>query len=75
MTVARLEIQVRETDRATSPLARWVMRLERMPPGQTARIITPIAISGRNGRLEARANAQSGSSRSWPISPAAAALG
>ena len=47
--VIKLLIAVSETDNAVSPFDRWVIRFEVGPPGQAAKIISPIAISGGRG--------------------------
>ena len=45
-TVITEEHAVSVMDRAESPLARWVIKLEVAPPGHTAKIISPTASSG-----------------------------
>ena len=47
--VIRLLKAVRETESAKSALAIKLIKLEVGPPGQAAKIITPIAISGCTG--------------------------
>ena len=44
--VIRLLIAVKDTDRAVSPFAKWVIRFEVGPPGHAEIMIIPIAISG-----------------------------
>ena len=56
-----LIIAVNDTDRATSPFAKEVNKLDVTPPGAAAIIITPIANSGAIGHIFTRMNAIIGS--------------
>ena len=57
ITHNKLIIAVSDTDRATSPFAKEVSKLEVTPPGAAAIIITPIANSGAIGHIFTRINA------------------
>ena len=54
-TATRLMMPVSEIESARSPLPYFVSTLEVTPPGQSDRIMTPIASSG--GRLKITASA------------------
>ena len=60
-THSKLIIAVRDIERATSPFAKEVNKLEVTPPGAAAIIITPIASSGATGHTFIRINAIIGS--------------
>ena len=53
-------IRDRPTERATSPLERYVMTLEEVPPGQVPTRMTPIASSGLRLKTFVRTKARSG---------------
>ena len=57
ITHNKLIIAVSDIDRATSPFAKEVSKLEVTPPGAAALIITPIANSGAIGHIFTRINA------------------
>ena len=57
ITHNKLIIAVSDIDRATSPFAKEVSKLEVTPPGAAAIIITPIANSGAIGHIFTRINA------------------
>ena len=60
-THKRLINAVKDTDKATSPLANEVIILEVAPPGADAINITPIANSGDDGRkIKTKNNAVKG---------------
>jgi hypothetical protein len=61
ITHNKLIIAVRDIERATSPFAKEVNKLEVTPPGAAAIIITPIASSGAIGHSFTRINAIIGS--------------
>ena len=61
ITHNKLMIAVRDIERATSPFAKEVSRLDVTPPGAAAIIITPIASSGAIGHIFTRMNAMTGS--------------
>jgi len=46
--VIKLQAAVMDTESAVSPLAKWVIRFDVGPPGQAAKMIIPMAISGCN---------------------------
>jgi len=73
--VMKLLKAVRVTDSAVSPFARWVIRFDVGPPGQAARIISPMAISGVKGNDIAMANPISGRSINWLTRPTKIAFG
>ena len=58
---SKLIIAVSDIERATSPLAKEVNKLDVTPPGAAAIIITPIANSGAMGHVFTRINAIIGS--------------
>src|SRR5690606_26659945 len=74
-TVITLEIAVSETESAVSPRARYVIRFEVGPPGQAARIITPMAISGGTEKIETREYPIKGKRINWLTNPKTIALG
>ena len=57
MTHNKLIIAVSDIDKATSPFAKEVNRLDVTPPGAAEIIITPIANSGAIGHIFTRINA------------------
>ena len=57
----KLIIAVSDIDKATSPFAKEVNKLDVTPPGAAAIIITPIANSGAIGQIVTRINAIIGS--------------
>ena len=61
ITHNKLIIAVRDIERATSPFAKEVNKLDVTPPGAAAIIITPIASSGAIGHIFTRINAIIGS--------------
>ena len=61
ITHNKLIIAVSDIDRATSPFAKEVNKLDVTPPGAAAIIITPIANSGAIGHIFTRINAIIGS--------------
>ena len=61
ITHNKLIIAVSDTERATSPFAKEVNKLDVTPPGAAAIIITPIANSGAIGHIFTRINAMTGS--------------
>ncbi len=61
ITQSKLIIAVSDIERATSPFAKEVNKLEVTPPGAAAIIITPIASSGAIGNIFTRVNAIIGS--------------
>ena len=61
ITHSKLIIAVSDIERATSPFAKEVNKLEVTPPGAAAIIITPIASSGAIGHIFTRINAIIGS--------------
>ena len=61
ITHNKLIIAVSDTERATSPFAKEVNKLDVTPPGAAAIIITPIANSGAIGHIFTRINAIIGS--------------
>ena len=61
-TVITEEHAVSVMDSAASPLARWVIKLEVAPPGQTAKIISPTASSGGRENAFTIPNARIGKS-------------
>ena len=61
ITHSKLIIAVSDIERATSPFAKEVNRLDVTPPGAAAIIITPIANSGAMGHIFTRINAIIGS--------------
>ena len=69
ITHNKLIIAVSDIDRATSPFAKEVSKLEVTPPGTAAIIITPIANSGEIGHIFIRINAISGSKIICEIAP------
>ena len=78
-TLASEITAVRLIERAVSPFARWVKRLEVTPPGQAARIRKPTARTGSRPKLACQpstsARAISGSSSIWQSAPTAKAFG
>ena len=60
-TQSKLIIAVRDIERATSPFAKDVSKLDVTPPGAAAIIITPIASSGAIGHIVTRISAIIGS--------------
>ena len=73
--VIHLLHKVRVTDNAVSPFARWAIRLDVGPPGQAARIMIPIEISGFNGNTMAIRNPIIGNRINWLVKPTKIALG
>ena len=61
ITHNKLIIAVRDIERATSPFAKEVNKLDVTPPGAAAIIITPIASSGAIGHIFTSINAIIGS--------------
>ena len=61
ITHNKLIIAVSDIERATSPFAKEVNRLDVTPPGAAAIIMTPIANSGAMGHIFTRKNAIIGS--------------
>ena len=59
-TASKLMTAVSETDKAVSPLARYVNKLEVTPPGQAEIIITPTAKFGSNGHIDNKVKATMG---------------
>ena len=74
-TVITLAIAVRVMERATSPLARLVIKLVVAPPGQAASKMNPTASYGSNGNKASKAKVTSGITTSLMPSPTATALG
>ena len=69
------KIVVKLIERATSPLNKYVYKLEVTPPGQQATKIKPIASSAGKLKLTASRNATQGSNNSWQLRPILSALG
>ena len=61
ITLNKLIIAVSDIERATSPFAKEVNKLDVTPPGAAAIIITPIASSGEIGHIFTRRKAIIGS--------------
>ena len=74
-THTMLEIAVRVTESAVSPLDKWVITFEVAPPGQAARTISPTASSPGSRKSSAKAKAMTGSMTSWQVSPTSFAFG
>ena len=60
ITHNKLIMAVKETDKATSPLAKEVIIFDVAPPGAAAINITPIASSGDKGQIITSINATTG---------------
>src|SRR5699024_7172634 len=71
----KVETVVIATDKATFPLAKNVMTLEAVPPGQQPTRMTPSAISGGNASNFANANAKSGIMENCKTTPAITLFG
>ena len=68
---SRVVAVVRQTDKVTSPLARYVITLEAVPPGVVPRRIMPMASSGgssKPNRLKT-VNARNGMMVNCPTQP------
>ena len=75
-TGARIvEHAVMPTERATSPLERYVMTLEEVPPGQVPTRMTPIASSGLRLKTFVRTKARSGITVNCAMQPMMTSFG
>ena len=74
-SAARLLITVKVSDSAALPRATWVRKPELAPPGQAARIISPMPSAGGRSNTKTTASAASGTSTSCPHSPISNARG
>lgn len=73
--VIKLQAAVIDTESAVSPFAKWVIKLEVGPPGQAARIMIPMAISGCKVKTDIKVNPIKGNNTNWQIRPNMMALG
>ena len=73
--VIKLLIAVRVTDSARSPFAKLEIKFDVGPPGQAARIIIPMAISGCKGNIMTIINPIIGKIISWLTKPTNIAFG
>src|SRR5690554_4765465 len=69
------EITVKEIDKATSPLAKWVNKFECAPPGQDATKTKPTAKAGVRPKIKAVKKAKAGNKTICPVTPMMVALG
>jgi len=62
VTIGEISVEeaVRLIESATSPFAIYVITLEAVPPGEQPNKITPVAISGFNGKIETNSIAKPG---------------
>ncbi len=58
----KVAMAVRVTDRAELPFAKWVIKLEMLPPGQAATINMPRAILGSGCAINTNKKVMVGSS-------------
>ena len=68
-TAKSVEIIVMLTDKATSPLAKYTITLDAVPPGQLDTIIKPKAISSGNPNIEAIVKPHAGITRNCAPTP------
>ena len=63
MIASRLETLVTLTDRAVLPRARWVMTLDRLPPGQQATSSRPNSMPGLRSSSSVASRVAQGNNR------------
>ena len=75
MMANRVAIAVKLTERAEFPLAKCVIKLETLPPGQAATMIIPSAMLGAGSINQTKTNVKAGRSKNWLSTPTKTGLG